>query len=62
VQQRNSYQNKTINMTYKARIIVIGAGPAGLMAAGQAAQRGADVTLIERMERPGRNCVLPDAT
>jgi hypothetical protein len=41
-------------MTSKTKIIVIGAGPAGMMAAGQAALRGADVTLIERMERPGR--------
>lgn len=41
-------------MIHKARIVVIGAGPAGMMAAGQAAQHGADVTLIERMKRPGR--------
>ena len=35
-------------------IIVIGAGAAGLMAAGTAAQRGARVLLIEKMERAGR--------
>lgn len=35
-------------------IIVIGAGAAGLMAAGVAAQRGAKVLLIEKMERAGR--------
>ena len=35
-------------------IIVIGAGAAGLMAAGAAAQRGARVLLIEKMERAGR--------
>ncbi|GAB4576091.1 MAG: NAD(P)/FAD-dependent oxidoreductase [Anaerolineae bacterium] len=35
------------------RIIVVGGGPAGLMAAGQAAALGADVLLVERMERPG---------
>jgi predicted Rossmann fold flavoprotein len=35
------------------RIIVIGAGPAGLMAAGQAALLGADVLLLEKMNRPG---------
>ena len=36
------------------RVIVIGAGPAGLMAAGQAAEQGANVLLLEKMNRPGR--------
>ena len=35
-------------------IIVIGAGPAGMMAAGSAAEAGARVTLIEKNARPGR--------
>lgn len=35
-------------------IIVIGGGPAGLLAAATAAARGASVTLLERMDRPGR--------
>jgi predicted Rossmann fold flavoprotein len=35
-------------------VIVVGGGAAGLMAAGQAAQTGADVLLLERMDRPGR--------
>lgn len=35
------------------RVIVVGAGPAGLMAAGRAAELGADVTLVERNGRPG---------
>lgn len=39
-------------------IIVIGAGPAGLMAAGQAALSGAQVTLLEKMDRPGRKLRL----
>lgn len=34
-------------------IIVVGAGPAGLMAAGRAAELGADVTLVERNARTG---------
>lgn len=38
----------------KADIIVIGAGAAGLMAAGQAARCGARVLLLEKMPRPGR--------
>ena len=35
------------------RVVVIGAGAGGLMAAGRAAQLGADVTLLEKMESPG---------
>lgn len=35
-------------------VIVIGGGPAGLLAAATAASRGASVTLLERMDRPGR--------
>ncbi len=38
----------------RPRIIVIGAGPAGLMAAGQAASLGAEVLLLEKMRHPGR--------
>ena len=35
------------------RIIVIGGGPAGLMAAGQAAEAGAETLLLEKMNRTG---------
>ncbi|HPJ71931.1 MAG TPA: NAD(P)/FAD-dependent oxidoreductase, partial [bacterium] len=35
------------------RVIVIGGGPAGLMAAGKAAAAGASVLLLERMDRVG---------
>ena len=35
-------------------VVVIGAGPAGLMAAIQAAEQGASVLLLEKMDRPGR--------
>jgi predicted Rossmann fold flavoprotein len=38
----------------KHDIIVIGGGPAGLLAAATAASRGAATTLLERMDRPGR--------
>jgi len=38
----------------KRKIIVIGGGPAGLMAAGQAALTGAEVILLEKMDRPAR--------
>ncbi|MDR2687905.1 MAG: NAD(P)/FAD-dependent oxidoreductase [Oscillospiraceae bacterium] len=35
------------------RVAVVGAGPAGLLAAATAAQHGAQVTLFERNEKPG---------
>ncbi len=38
--------------------VVIGGGPAGMMAAGQAALRGQNVTLIEKMERVGRKLFI----
>ncbi len=39
-------------------VIVIGAGAAGLMAAGQAAAGGARVTLLEKNDRPGRKLLI----
>ncbi|HBX69661.1 MAG TPA: aminoacetone oxidase family FAD-binding enzyme, partial [Chloroflexi bacterium] len=39
-------------------VIVIGAGAAGMMAAGQAAQMGARTLLLEKMERPGRKLFI----
>ncbi|MDO8283062.1 MAG: NAD(P)/FAD-dependent oxidoreductase [Thermodesulfovibrionia bacterium] len=40
--------------TSKRRVVVIGAGAAGLMAAGQAAIAGAETLLFESMRSPGR--------
>uniref|UniRef100_UPI003867484F NAD(P)/FAD-dependent oxidoreductase n=1 Tax=Ruminococcus sp. TaxID=41978 RepID=UPI003867484F len=40
------------------RIIVIGAGPAGMMAAGAAAEMGAHVTLFEKNARVGRKLAI----
>lgn len=39
-------------------VIVIGAGPAGLMAAGQSASLGKRVLLLEKMKTPGRKLLL----
>lgn len=39
-------------------VIVIGGGPAGLMAAGQAALHGSRTLLIEKMDQPGRKLLL----
>ncbi len=40
------------------QILVIGAGPAGMMAAIRAAENGAAVTLLEKMKRPGRKMMI----
>ena len=42
----------------KYDIIVIGGGAAGLLAAGKAAETGAKVLVIEKMERPGRKLLI----
>jgi len=42
----------------KYDVIVIGAGPAGLLAAGKAAESGAKVLVIERMRTPGRKLLI----
>ncbi len=39
---------------HKHRVIVVGGGASGLMAAGQAAESGAETILLEKMDRPGR--------
>ena len=38
----------------KADVIVIGAGPAGMMAAYSAAEQGAEVLLLEKNEKAGK--------
>ena len=42
----------------RADLIVIGAGPAGMMAAGTAGENGCDVILLERNEKPGRKLMI----
>lgn len=39
-------------------VLVIGAGAAGLLAAGKAAESGAEVLVVERMRRPGRKLLI----
>lgn len=46
------------NSNHSAKIAVIGAGAAGLLAAGTAAEAGADVTLFDSNEKPGRKLMI----
>ena len=45
-------------MTNRNKVAVVGAGAAGLMAAGFAARAGADVVLLERNRRPARKVLI----
>lgn len=42
----------------KKEVLVVGAGPAGMMAAGTASRSGARVTIIDRNKRPGRKLFI----
>jgi hypothetical protein len=44
------------------KVIVIGGGAAGMIAAGRAAQKGASVTLLEKMERPAKKVLVSGNT
>jgi predicted flavoprotein YhiN len=48
-------------MTNK-QVIVIGAGASGMMAAGIAAELGAEVLLLEKMKRPGKKILISGQT
>ncbi|HMU95996.1 MAG TPA: FAD-dependent oxidoreductase, partial [Elusimicrobiota bacterium] len=39
-------------------VLVVGGGPAGMMAALAAAGRGASVTLLDRMDKPGKKILV----
>ena len=44
------------------RIIVVGAGASGMMAAGRAAESGANVLILEKNERPGKKILISGKT
>lgn len=46
------------NIKDMRKVIIIGAGAAGLLAAAQAAKRGLDVTIVERNSRPARKVMI----
>ncbi|MEW6142564.1 MAG: NAD(P)/FAD-dependent oxidoreductase [Chloroflexota bacterium] len=45
-----------------AQVVVIGAGASGMMAAGRAAECGARVLLLEKMEHPGKKLLISGKT
>ena len=51
-------KNSTTNNTKKITVAVVGAGAAGLMAAGTAALQGAEVLLFEHNEKVGRKLAI----
>lgn len=46
------------SLRQEARVVVIGAGPGGYVAALRAADLGLDVVLVEERDRPGGTCLL----
>jgi len=40
------------------KVVVVGGGAGGMLAAGRAAELGADVTLLEKMDRPGQKVLI----
>src|SRR5512136_2362394 len=45
-------------VSMKGQIVTVGAGAGGMLAAGRAAETGADVLLLERTNRPGNKLLL----
>jgi predicted Rossmann fold flavoprotein len=52
------FSGRALKETKGYDVIVVGGGPAGLMAAGQAALNGCQTLLIEKMDQPGRKLLL----
>ena len=50
--------NSIVKYMTKRKVIVIGGGAAGLIAAGQAVEAGASTLLLEKMKRPGRKLCI----
>jgi glutamate synthase (NADPH) small chain len=51
--ERTQPVNASVNITRKERIAVIGAGPSGLVCAGELARLGYEVTIYEALHAPG---------
>ncbi len=55
-------KNRNGDIGHRGQIIVIGAGAAGMLAAGRAAEAGARVLLLEKMDQPGRKILISGKT
>ncbi len=53
---------KTVRKEKTYDVIVVGAGASGMMAAGRAAEAGARVLLLEKMDQPGKKILLSGKT
>jgi len=55
-------KNMAGDMANKGKVVVVGAGAAGMLAAGRAAEAGARVLLLEKMDQPGRKILVSGKT
>jgi len=55
-------KSKNREIDHKGQVVVIGAGAAGMLAAGRAAAAGARVLLLEKMDQPGRKILISGKT
>ena len=54
----NKLEEISLGSVFMRNIVVIGGGPAGMMAAGTAAQNGNKVTIVEKNERFGKKLFI----
>jgi len=59
---RSAIHPSSLILPPSARVIVIGAGAAGLMAAGRAAELGAEVLVLEKTDSPGKKILISGKT
>ncbi|MCX5826909.1 MAG: aminoacetone oxidase family FAD-binding enzyme [Deltaproteobacteria bacterium] len=55
-------KNRNGDIGHSGQVVVIGAGAAGMLAAGRAAEAGARVLLLEKMDQPGRKILISGKT
>jgi predicted Rossmann fold flavoprotein len=58
MQDKNNREERGILFMNERKVVVIGGGPAGIMAAATAGSRGCQVTLLEKNEKLGRKLYL----
>ena len=55
-------KNRNGDIGHSGQVVVIGAGAAGMLAAGRAAEAGGRVLLLEKMDQPGRKILISGKT